>query len=532
MKYIFTSLVLLSFVVHSQVIPVNFDHIPTGVGVKDGKVYSIGFDNKTWTQEYEYSDTFIIQFICLDASTYDTLWTKRYITEWLPELYDSYEIEFGNDSINFITNLNNFRYGMRFDDVYVISIDYNGNTDINQHEVVYEYDYDYVDTVHYSIVGKVLSGYEYKRENRMIGDFEYYVGSGFSIHDSLRNTLNNGQVFLYKVLDGHPLDSVLLGHHGCGFESEISCDIEYNYFSFWRARDQFYRVVDSEVLIGNQIITGDASDWSLLGKNSKNRIRTFDSNLNLASDTVFSLENDDSSFMSFNNVYEKNGGAYFDFIHWTLSSESGGTGSENTSLFYKDNKIISSLFQDKSMNQKFDDSGNIYFILNDTSLNWTITKTDSEFNLIEHFTYELDSFVEIDFFIQDDGVPLIIAYNFDSIKDSLFIDEWFRSDYVSKLPIGTSIIYPLSSAFVEEKQKKTIAQTEIVSLGNSLIFQGFKGLVKYSIYDLSGRKVSVGQFSENKIVDISNLNSSIFFVEVYEESKNGGGNRYVEKVFK
>ena len=97
MKYVFTSLVLLSFVVHSQVIPVNFDHIPRGVGVKDGKVYSIGFDNKTWTEEYEYSDTFIIQFICLDASTYDTLWTKRYITEWLPELYDSYEIEFGND---------------------------------------------------------------------------------------------------------------------------------------------------------------------------------------------------------------------------------------------------------------------------------------------------------------------------------------------------------------------------------------------------------------------------------------------------
>ena len=70
--------------------------------------YSIGFDNKTWTQEYEYSDTSIIQFICLDASTYDTLWTKRYITEWLPELYDSYEIEFGVDSINFIILINYF----------------------------------------------------------------------------------------------------------------------------------------------------------------------------------------------------------------------------------------------------------------------------------------------------------------------------------------------------------------------------------------------------------------------------------------
>lgn len=531
MKYIFTSLVLLSFVVHSQVIPVNFDHIPTGVGVKDGKVYSIGFDNKTWTQEYEYSDTSIIQFICLDASTYDTLWTKRYITEWLPELYDSYEIEFGNDSINFIANLNNFRFD--FDDAYVISIDYNGNTDINQHEVVYEYDY--VDTVHYSIVGKVLSGYEYKRENRMIGDFEYYVGNGYSNLDKIRqHYFYNGpsEVFLYKVLNNNPVDSVFLGHMRCGFESTVPCDTEYDYFEDRSFSRNFYTIIGSEIVIGNLLTKGDQSDNSLLGKNSKNRIRTFDSNLNLASDTVFSLENDDSSFMSFNNVYEKNGGAYFDFIHWTLSSESGATGSRNTFLFYKDNKIISSLFQDKSINQKFDDSGNIYFILNDTSLNWTITKTDSEFNLIEHFTYELDSFVEIDFFIQDDGVPLIIAYNFDSIKDSLFIDEWFRSDYLPKLPIGTSIIYPLSSAFVEEKQKKTIAQTEIISLDNSLIFQGFKGLVKYSIYDLSGRKVSVGQFSQNKIVDISNLNSSIFFVEVYEESKNGGGNRYVEKVFK
>ena len=348
-----------------------------------------------------------------------------------------------------MTNFNTYRNGIGFDDAYVISIDYNGNTNINQHKV-YTSDLfwdddsetfiEHIDTVYYSIVGRVLTGYEYKRENRMIGDFEYYVGSGYSNHDSVRHTLNNAQVFLYKVLDGHPLDSVFLGHLRCGFESEISCDLEYDYFSFWADFDQFYTVVDSEILIGNQITTGDNYDWSLRSKNSKNRIRTFDSNLNLASDTVFSLENDDSSFMDFYKVYETNGGAYFDFIHWTASEHGGYEGIVNTSLLYKDDKIISSFFQDYCNNQKFDDSGNIYFILNDTSLNWTITKTDSEFNLIEYFKYELDSFVEIDFFIPDDGVPLIIAHNFDSIKDSLFIDDWFRSDYVSKLPIGTSII--------------------------------------------------------------------------------------------
>lgn len=523
MKYIFTSLFLFSFVVYSQVIPVNFDHISQGAGIKDGKIYSIGSD-KGWTQEDGDEET-VTQFICLDASTYDTLWTKRYITEFWPEdwaLGWPYEIGFSQDSIIF-TNKN------FLNEVHVVSIDYNGNTNIGQHEMVFGYDND--DTVHYSIVGKVFSGYEYTLENRTIGDFEYYVGNRYSNLENMRQYyLDNGpsEVFLYKVLNNNPVDSVFLGHMRCGFNSTVPCDTEYDYFKNHSFSEKFYTIIGSEIVIGNLLTKGDESDWTLLGKNSKNRIRTFDSNLNLTSDTVFSLENDDSSLMIFNDVYEKNGGVYFDFIHWTIINSGAAYGSDNTLLFYKDNNIISSFNNDNVAYKKFDDSGNIYFMLNYMSSNEIIRKTDSEFNLIEEFTFELDSFVSTDFFISEDDGPIIIAYKFDSAT----VDEWFRTEQLANLPLGTSIVHSSITNSFENSEENVKNEVDIFVVANSLCIKGVNGNASYLIYDLSGRKVAFDKFNGNKIIDISNLPSSVFFVEILEKDTEGKTRIYRKKVLK